>query len=152
MLGSRFHTEPAVVDWIAAVAAADCGFDTVAVAVPHGHNNYCLRFAGRHGDYYCCKNCHSAAAVGNYCCFHTADSHNRCYHRVVLRVEAAAIRFGLAEAVEEGWHHPVVVAAEANLHRLHSEVAEEGLSMVAAVRNCCLQPWVGMVPRVELLA
>ena len=57
MPGSRFHTEPVAVDWIAAVvAAADCGLDTVAVAVPHGHNN-CLRFAARHSDYYC-KNCH----------------------------------------------------------------------------------------------
>lgn len=149
MFGFRSHTEPAAVDWVAAAAVVAADFDIVAD--PRGRNN-CLHFAARHGD--CCCSCHSAAAVGN-CCFRTADFHivgDHCCRLVGLRVEVAAIHFGVVEVVEEGWHHPVVVGAEANQPRQHSEAGEEDLPRVVAVRHCCLLPWVGMELREGLVA
>ena len=73
----------------------------------------------------------------------------------VLRVVAEAIRSGVEEAVEEGWHHPRAAVAEEAVPgepRQRLGVEEEDSSLVEAGVCCCcwLPPWVGLVHRVEL--
>ncbi len=135
--------------------AADCADSDIAPAavVPRDHSSFRLhRFAGC----YCCNCYHSvlvAAVVdsADCCCFRIADFHNDWNHPMeeaeVLRVVVEAIRSGVGEVVEEGWHHRVVVeAAEVPRRRLEVEEADSSLEEAA---DCCWL-WRGLVvPRVE---
>ena len=127
---------------VALVVAGDwADLDIAAAVVPRDHSS-CLRL--RFAGCYFCNCCHSvlAAAVvdsANCCCFRIADFHNDWNHPMreaeVLRVVVEAIRSGVAEVVEEGWHHRVVVEAEeVPRRRLEVEGADSTLEEAA---DCC---------------